>query len=177
MFLVAPPIAVVALVMRYRRSFGVAREQLRWLTFAIVVALVVGLGSQLLNSVLPAANAVAGIAVGLVPIALTAAILRYRLYDIDRIISRTLGWAIVTALLVVVFAGLVVTLQAVLAQVTHENTLAVAASTLVTFALFQPLRRQVQRPWTAGSIALGTTASVSLMRSPSGFATRSTSAA
>ena len=145
MFLVAPPIAVVALVMRYRRSFGVAREQMRWLTFAIFVTSVVGIGSQLLNSVIPAANAVAGIAVALVPIALTAAILRYRLYDIDRIISRTLGWAIVTGLLVVVFAGLVVTLQAVLAQVTDENTFAVAASTLVTFALFQPLRRQVQR--------------------------------
>ena len=79
------------------------------------------------------------------PIVIGIAILRYRLYEIDRIISRTIGWAIVTGLLVAVFAGLVVALQAVLAPVTKENTLAVAASTLVAFALFQPLRRRVQR--------------------------------
>ena len=73
------------------------------------------------------------------------AILRYRLYEIDRIVSRTIGWAIVTGILVAVFAGLVVGLQAILAPVTDENTLAVAASTLVAFALFQPVRRRVQR--------------------------------
>jgi hypothetical protein len=67
------------------------------------------------------------------------------LYEIDRIISRTIGWAVVTGILVAVFAGLVVGLQAVLAPVTDENTLAVAASTLVAFALFQPLRRRVQQ--------------------------------
>ena len=148
-FLIGPTIAFVALVMRYRRSVGVAREQLRWLTFAIVLTLVVGIGSQVVNQVLiaaiPAANAAAGIVVATVPIALTAAILRYRLYDIDRIISRTIGWAVVTGVLVAVFAGLVVALQAVLAPLTREDTLAVAASTLVAFALFQPLRRRVQR--------------------------------
>lgn len=73
------------------------------------------------------------------------AILRYRLYEIDRLISRTIGWAIVTGLLVAVFAGAVVGLQALLAGFTQGQTLAVAASTLVAFALFQPVRRQVQR--------------------------------
>ena len=79
------------------------------------------------------------------PIAIGIAILRYRLYDIDRLISRTIGWAMVTGLLVALFAGLVVVLQAPLAPLTKENTIAVAASTLVAFALFQPLRRRVQR--------------------------------
>ncbi len=99
MFLVASPVAIASLVMRYRRSTGVSREQLRWLTFTIVAATTVTVASQLVNTVVPAANAVAGIAVALVPIALTAAILRYHLYDIDRIISRTLAYAVVTSLL------------------------------------------------------------------------------
>ena len=89
---------------------------------------------------------IAGItSLSLIPVAIGVAILRYRLYEIDRIISRTIGWAIVSGLLVAAFAGLVVLLQAALAPVTKESTLAVAASTLVAFAMFQPLRRRVQR--------------------------------
>jgi hypothetical protein len=84
-------------------------------------------------------------AIAALPIAIGIAILRYRLFEIDRIISRTLGWAIVTGVLVAVSAGAVVLLQAALAPFTQENTIAVAASTLVAFALFQPLRRRVQR--------------------------------
>ena len=79
------------------------------------------------------------------PIAIGIAVTRYRLYEIDRIISRTIGWAIVTGALVAVFVGLVVTLQGALASVADQGTLAVAISTLVAFALFQPLRRRVQR--------------------------------
>ena len=85
------------------------------------------------------------IAMFALPVVIGIAILRYRLYEIDRIISRTLGWAIVTALLAGVLVGGIVVLQAVLAPFTNENTIAVAASTLVAFALFQPLRRRVQR--------------------------------
>ena len=80
-----------------------------------------------------------------VPAAIAVAVLRYRLYEIDRIISRTLSWATVSGVLVVVFAGLVVGLQALLTGVTQGQTLAVAASTLAAFALFQPVRRRVQR--------------------------------
>jgi hypothetical protein len=80
----------------------------------------------------------------LVPVAIGIAILRYRLYEIDRLVSRTIGWAIVTGLLIAVFAGLVVGLGAIL-PVGSENTLVVAVATLVAFALFQPLRRRVQR--------------------------------
>jgi hypothetical protein len=150
MFLVAPPIAVASLVMRYRRSTGVPREQLRWLTFAIFVTSVVGIGSQVMNqlfsSAIPVANAIAGITVALVPIALTAAILRYRLYDIDRIISRTLAYAVVTSMLAAVFVVSNLALQAVISGATGQSTIAVAGSTLLVATLFQPIRRRVQAP-------------------------------
>ena len=80
-----------------------------------------------------------------VPAAIAVAVLRYRLYEIDRIISRTVSWAFVTGILVVTFVALVVGLQAALDGITQGQTLAVAASTLVAFALFQPVRRRVQR--------------------------------
>jgi len=80
----------------------------------------------------------------LIPVAIGIAILRYRLYEIDRLVSRTVSWAVVTGVLVTVFAGAVVALQGVLDGVTQGQTLAVAASTLVAFALFQPIRRRVQ---------------------------------
>ena len=78
------------------------------------------------------------------PVTIGIAVLRYRLYEIDRIISRTIGWALVSGILVAVFAGVVVALQTVLAGITQGETLAVAASTLVAFAIFQPVRRRVQ---------------------------------
>jgi len=78
------------------------------------------------------------------PIASGTAVLGYRLFEIDRIISRTIGWAMVSGILVAAFAATVVGLQALLAGFTQGQTLGVAASTLVAFALFQPLRRRVQ---------------------------------
>jgi hypothetical protein len=80
-----------------------------------------------------------------IPIVIGIAILRYRLYEIDRIISRTISWTVTTSVIVAVFAGIVVGLQGALAQVTGGNTAAVAGSTLIVAALFQPLRRRVQR--------------------------------
>ena len=88
--------------------------------------------------------AVFGFAGALVPIAIGIAILRYNLYDIDRLVSRSIGWASVTAILVTVFGVAVVGLQAVLESVTQGDTVAIAASTLVALALFQPVRRRVQ---------------------------------
>jgi len=78
------------------------------------------------------------------PIAIGTAILRYRLYAIDRIISRTISYGLITAVLVGVFASVVVGLQAILARFTGGDTVPVAVSTLVVFASFQPLRRRVQ---------------------------------
>jgi hypothetical protein len=141
--------AVGALVTRWRRGVPVERAQIKWVAAASVVLLVAEAANLAtfnpadpLGS--PIAVVIASAGTALVPLAIGIAILRYRLYEIDRLVSRTIGWAIVTALLVAVFAGMVVGLQAVL-PVASGDTLVVAASTLVAFALFQPLRRRVQR--------------------------------
>jgi hypothetical protein len=81
----------------------------------------------------------------LVPIAIGIAVLRYRLYEIDRLISRTIGWALVTALLIGAFLLLVLASTELLRPLTGGNTLAVAGSTLIVAALFAPLRGRVQR--------------------------------
>ncbi len=143
-------IGVASMVVRYRRATGIERLQLRWLVAAIgfvVVALVFGLsclvvfgGSLGVLGWIPAI-----IAYPTVPLAIGIAILRYRLYDIDRIISRTLTYGLLTVLLVGVYAAGFALLQALLAPVTRGGgPVAVAASTLVVFALFQPLRNRVQ---------------------------------
>lgn len=142
-------IAVVSTIARYRRSAEIVRLQLRWLMSSVafvVIAVTAGImgfglvGEQVGGLVwIPAI-----VAFPTVPIAVGVAVTRYRLFEIDRIVSRTLGWAIVTGALVAVFATLVVGLQTVLVGVTQGQTLAVAASTLAAFALFQPVRRRVQ---------------------------------
>jgi len=153
--LILPIVALMAIgagsmVVRYRRSTGILRLQLRWLVAAVafvVVAIPVGLVvSSLGNAQLAALAWVPAIvAYPTVPVAIYVAVTRHGLYDLDRIISRTLAWVVLTVLLAVVFGGAVIALQAVLAPVTANNTLAVAASTLLAAALFQPLRRRVQR--------------------------------
>ena len=80
----------------------------------------------------------------LLPVAIGIAVLRYRLYEIDRLISRSIGWGVLTVILGAVFVGLVFGLQTLLAPFTGSNELAVAGSTLLVFSLFQPLRRRVQ---------------------------------
>jgi len=149
---IALPLIAASLVARYRHAAGIERQQLKWLAYvaAIVVpALVVGIVlSTETSGVLGAISTIAWLiglfGFGLMPVAIGIAILRYRLYDIDRLISRTIGYGTVTGVLVVVFAGAILTFQAVLAPLTGGNTLAVTASTLVVAALFQPLRRRVQ---------------------------------
>jgi len=142
--------SMASVVVRYRRGGPIERHQLKWL-IAVTALAAASLPFAFVGGTLGltvAANAawfVGFLAIAALPIAIGIAILRYRLFEIDRIISRTLGWAIVTGVLVAVFAGAVVLLQAALTPFTHENTIAVAASTLVAFALFQPLRRRVQR--------------------------------
>ena len=144
-------LAVVSLVLRYRRAAGIERAQLRW--FAAVAAfsvpaIVVGTATYGMDGAAGVASQLANFAsflgFALLPIAIGIAILRYRLYEIDRIISRTIGWALVSAVLAAVFVVGILTIQAALAQVTSSNTFAVAASTLVVAALFQPLRQRVQ---------------------------------
>jgi hypothetical protein len=144
-----PLAGLITMFVRFRRSVGLERLQFRWLVAAVVVV-AIGTGAWVIATQVLAVESHGGVALVVlltypaIPIAIAIAVLRYRLYEIDRIISRTIGWAVVTGLLVLVFAGLVVGLQALLASFTQGQTLAVAASTLVAFALFQPLRRRVQ---------------------------------
>jgi hypothetical protein len=143
---VAAVASVLGMVVRFRRSRGVERAQLKWFVAAAVIEIAVLLSDGFVT--LPSdlfTGLVTVVISPLLPIAATIAILRYRLYEIDRIVSRTIGWAIVTGSLVAVFAIAVVGLEAAFSGVTRDQTIAVAASTLLAFALFQPLRRRVQR--------------------------------
>jgi hypothetical protein len=129
----------VSMIVRFRRSGNEQRQQFKWFMYASALAAVVVLAAgQIGNNPLPEFE----IAVPLVPVAVGIAILRYRLYDIDRLISRTLSYAIVTGLLVGLYAGLVLLATQVLSI---TSPVAVAASTLAAAALFSPLRRRVQR--------------------------------
>ena len=141
-------VSLAAQALSYRRSSGERRQQLKWLMAGSAIAFI-GLvpvlgyaGSTSAYSGGPtaeAAVAVAGFAA--VPLSIGVAVLKYGLFDIDRIISRTLAYAIVTGLLVGVYAGLVLLATRVLS---FHTPVVVAASTLAAAALFNPLRRRVQ---------------------------------
>jgi hypothetical protein len=138
--------AILAVVIRYRRGDPVVRQQLKWPAASIGLALVFPVAFLAEDGPIADAAFLLGLlALLTLPICIGIAVARYRLYEIDRIVSRTLSWAIVTGVLLAIFAVLVVGLQAVLDDLTQGGTLAVAASTLVAFALFQPVRRRVQR--------------------------------
>jgi hypothetical protein len=136
-------------VLSWRRADGERRQQLKWLMSGAAVCMaavaVIGVGGTLDTSASPAVQAVfngAAIGIAALPVSVGVAILKYRLYDIDRVISRTLAYVIVTGLLVGVYAGLVL----LTTQVFRVHTpVAVAASTLAAAALFNPVRRRVQR--------------------------------
>jgi hypothetical protein len=139
--------AVASVVARYRHAGRVERQQLKWLLAVASVAAIAFTASFIVDNEF-VSNFLYWIgfaAIGALPVAIGVAILRYHLYDIDRIISRTVSWALITAVLVAVFVGGVLGLQAALAGVTQAPTLAVAASTLAACALFQPIRGRVQR--------------------------------
>jgi hypothetical protein len=131
-------------VLSYRRSSGERRQQLKWLVggFAVgLVGLVLGLTLPRAAGPWGVVGHVAILAVYAIPVSMGVAILKYRLYDIDRVLSRTLAYAIVTGLLIGVYAGLVLLAQQVLR---FSSPVAVAASTLAAAALFNPVRRRVQ---------------------------------
>jgi len=131
--------AIGRLVASWRRSSGERRQQLKWLMSGGVVFGAAVIPSLAFSSVL---WELAAVAFAALPASIGVAILKYRLYDIDRIISRTLGYAIITGLLVGVYAGLVLLATQVLR---FSSPVAVAASTLAAAALFTPVRRRVQR--------------------------------
>ena len=148
---VAAPVLILAVlasvVVRFRRARGEERQQLKWFTVAVAAELVLtpGLGA-VAEQVAPVLGelVVFPVSLSLIPIAIGIAVLRYRLYDIDRIINRTLVYGLLTVLLGAVYIAGVFGLGRLLNPVTGESALAVAASTLAVAALFQPARRRVQ---------------------------------
>jgi hypothetical protein len=140
----AIPVAAASVVVRFRRAQGVERQQLRWVVFAaglsaaaalvVVVGMVTGIPALYIWS--------AAVYVAILPAAIGAAILRYRLYDLDRIISRALAYGLLTVLLGGGYAIVVLGLGQLLGQ---DSSLAVAAATLVVAAVFQPARRRIQQ--------------------------------
>lgn len=139
--------AVGSVVARLRHATVVERQQIKWVALAlgIVAGLVLlsftGLGASLLGDN-PAAQNLFLLTFTLIPLSIVAAISRYHLYDIDRIISRTLSYTIVVGLLALVYVGAVLALSSSLPS--RNSDLAVAASTLVTASLFNPVRRRVR---------------------------------
>jgi hypothetical protein len=155
--ILAIPAAAASLVVRFRRSRGQERQQLKWLAYA---AAMLGLGllgmglvgfldqlgwirPQFTRPVWTVLGGVAILGVTGLPVTAGIAILRYRLYEIDRIINRTLVYGLLTALLAAVYAGLVLTLGQLLGR--QNSSLAVAGATLAVAALFRPGRRRIQQ--------------------------------
>ncbi len=141
-------IPVATVVARFRAAVGKERQQLKWfaytssilVVFFVVTNVVPGLFSDL-PLLVPLASVVA---LGVIPISVAIAILRYRLYDIDLLIKRTLVYGATSAAIAVTFFLGVVALQRALTPLTSGSELSVAAATLLSFALFQPIRRRVQ---------------------------------
>jgi hypothetical protein len=155
--ILAIPAAAASLVVRFRRSRGQERQQLKWLAYA---AAMLGLGllgmgligfldqlgwirPQFTRPVWTVLGGVAILGVTGLPVTAGIAILRYRLYEIDRLINRTLVYGLLTALLAAVYVGLVLTLGQLLGR--QNSSLAVAGATLAVAALFRPGRRRIQQ--------------------------------
>jgi hypothetical protein len=142
------PFTAVNLVSRYRMADAIGRRQLKWFVLALLVSIggvVIGALGAVVSEQPPEVGLIVfGYAGALVPVAIGIAILRHGLYDIDRLISRSLGYAVVTGVLAAVFAVTTIGLSAVLGSFAQSESLAVAASTLLVLALFGPLRRRAQ---------------------------------
>ena len=146
------PISIAALIVRYRRSSGRDRAQLRWVAFsgAVFVAVYVGSVSTLAfiddeSALGTFVTSFAQVAFAAFPIGIGFAVLRRDLYDIDVVINRTLVYTSLTASLAVVYVGSVLLLQLALSGVTEQSGLAVAGSTLAVAALFRPARARIQQ--------------------------------
>jgi peptidoglycan/LPS O-acetylase OafA/YrhL len=138
-------VGAVSLLLRFRRAQGVERQQLRWV--ALGAALAAGLFLVALAALVLEESdgvifqAALGASVAVLPLATGAAILRYRLYDIDRIVSRTVAYGLLTLLLGLGYTAVVLGLGRLLPE---GSTLVVAGATLAVAAVFSPLRRRVQ---------------------------------
>ena len=140
-------IAAASLVVRFRRSRGAERQQIKWVAYAVLLIICFSvLNLAVVGDLVPAAvsDLVFVVALEGLWLSIAVAVLRYRLYDIDVLINRTLVYAVLTAALAAVYVGSVVLLQYPLRAFGGESSFAVVASTLLIAALFNPLRRHVQ---------------------------------
>jgi hypothetical protein len=138
--------SAVSLIVRLRRAGSVERQQIKWLAYggAVVVG-TIGVGGLITLWSVPVSIVIMSLALLGLPIFTGIAIVRYRLYEIDLLINRTLVYGVLTTTLVALYLGGVVVLQRIFVALTGEqSTLAVVASTLVIAALFNPLRRRIQ---------------------------------
>jgi hypothetical protein len=140
--------AALSMILRFRRAHGVERQQLKWMAFAAALLGVAFVGANVVSALgyesSTAADLVLGIAIAGLPVSAGVAILRYRLFDIDLIIRRTLIYGVATALIAGVYFAFVLLLQEALSSFAGGGDIAIAASTLAAFALFRPLRGRVQ---------------------------------
>jgi hypothetical protein len=149
-FAVFGPLAILSVASRYRMAGVIERQQVRW----FILASAITAGSSVIMNLLAAITSgppgemplvVFGVAGTTIPIAIGIAILRYHLFEIDRIISRTIGYALVTVLLFAVFGAVDLALVSNVSPLVNNEGIAVAASTLLVAALFNPVRSRVQR--------------------------------
>ncbi len=143
--------SLASVVLRFRRSAGVERAQLRWIAAAVAATGITWatmiVGSLILDDspVVDVLWVSAILSISFIPIGIGIAVMRYRLYEIDRVISRTLVYAAVTIFLGASYVGLVLAGQALFSSFAGGSNLAIAGSTLVVAALFLPVRSRVQR--------------------------------
>ncbi len=135
---------VASLVIRFRRSNGSERVQLKWIVASLVFMAVAAVVGATLWAVTELAFVITGLGLTAPPLATGFAILRYRLYEIDRIVNRTVVYALVSAILAGFYFGIVLALQQVFSGFTRGNDLAIAGSTLAVAALFRPARARIQ---------------------------------
>ena len=143
-------IAVISLVVRYLRASGIVRQQIKWFAFAAIAVQLLNLGWETMETWLPVSQTFWDVALALalmaVPISIGVAILRFRLYEIDRLVSRTVTYLVVLGMLSLLFIALV-WLPWVLVVGTGDSSppVLIAGSTLAVAALFNPIRKRVRR--------------------------------
>jgi hypothetical protein len=134
--------ALVSLVLRFIRAKGRERQQIKWLTYGTVIMAVLIVGGFFIWQ--DQTNLSFDLAIMFLPLSIGISILRNQLYDIDRLISRTLIYLLLSALLVLTYLALVFSLQYVLQGITRNSPVPIVVSTLVVAVLFQPLRKRIQ---------------------------------
>ena len=139
-------LAVSSLVLRYRRADDVARHQIRWLAAASAVAVVAfGISFVIPPEAAAFLQSLGFLSLNAIPLAIGIAVVRYRLYEIDRLISRGISYGLVTVVLLATYVAVVLVLQGPLGTMFGTQTVTVAISTLVVAGLFQPVRSRIHR--------------------------------